>query len=330
MSRCVVSLLGMLCVGAVALPAQQVGQNMQVKVAKVRVHTTASVDAAKVSDLTKGTVVTVVATQDNWVKVKLADQKTMGWIRDDMLEAAPATASADASAASTSNSMPAEAAPPPSPARMAPPPPPPAQREVAPPPPSEASAPMHRSKMASSSSSHGQHGGLALFGGLTSFKQKYSGDGANASSGSASGFGVGLGVVAPMGDHFGIEIDLDYLQTGASSGTGDDKETVHVNNAGGSFLLRPAFGTGSVKFVAMAGGFGRVLVNCSDSPSIDVACKFPVGTNRFNYGAELGVGVMIGRIEVQGRYDIGLANLTKQQTYSTKTDGFLILAGFVL
>ncbi len=332
MSRFFVSLFGMLAVSAVALPAQQVGQNMQVKVSKVRMHSGASVDSAKVRDLTKGTVVTVVATDGNWVKVKLADQKTMGWIRDDMLDAAPGMSGADATATSASDNGAAMAAPPPPPTRMAPPPPPPT-RTAAPTPPLTTPTPLPAPHTNMSSPSRGQHGGLALFGGLTQFKFSSSVAGNNANVTNASGFVVGLGGVAPLGGHFGLEIDADYAQKGTAYSYSGTKGSTHVNNAEADLLLRPVFGNGSAKLFLLGGGYAAVAINCKYSPASSGACKITSDENRIDYGADVGAGIMYGRIALQGRYQIGVANLNNSSTKATekiKNKGFEIMIGFVL
>lgn len=320
MSRSLVSLVGLLFTVAVALPAQQAGQSMRVTGSRVNLRTAASVDSGIVKQLSKGTMVTVDSVDGRWVKVKVDGQSTTGWIRDDLVAAVSTPTANTANGSSTTASETSTSAPPP------PPPPPPARstaRQAPPPPPPPAPKP---EKVASTSAPSGQHGGLELFGGLTSFKEKFTGDGESESSDNASGFIAGFGIVAPAGNHFGIEIDFDYLQTGGKF-TG---VTEHTNAAGGSFLLRPVFGNGSAKVFVVGGPYARFAINCAFSPKQDSDCSIGSDVNRFGYGAEVGAGVMFGRLMVQGRYDIGLANLTKTDRETVKSSGLVVMGGFIL
>jgi len=107
---------------------------------------------------------------------------------------------------------------------------------------------------------------------------------------------------------------------------------VHDNYATGSLLLRPAFGSGPVRFFLLGGGEVGYLINCSSTTTGTSlgACTIESDQNRVDYGAIVGGGISFGPLAVQVRYNIGVANLTNTSGETAKSKGVLVLGSLIL
>jgi hypothetical protein len=323
MKRLLLSLFCVLVFFALPAAGQQTA-TVKVNANSVNLRRGASVDSGVVQALAKGTLLTVLSREGNWIKVQVQDQTASGWVRSDLVDAVPAS--------------PAAATPPPaaSPARnnsVAPPPPPPAP---APPPPPVANA-VAAPKPASSGKEDGYRGGLTLFGGLSSFSIDITPAATGVTMGNASGFAAGIGFVAHLGGPIGLELDGDYVQGGfAETGTFGGTSltaTVHDNNVGGALLLRPAFGSGPVRVFLQGGASVAYAINCSESYSVGTAptCKIDSTQNRTDEALVIGAGVSYGMLALQVRYHIGLNNLNNNSTGDiVKSKGLLFLVSVIL
>jgi Bacterial SH3 domain len=336
MKRRLVSLLSLFFLFAWSASAQQPA-SMRVNADRVNMRKGPSVDSGIVRSLTKGTVVSVVSHDGNWVNVQLPGQTTTGWVRSDLLDAVPAA----------SSSMAPATMPPPAPSSMqtnavAPPPPPPTPptrtttptKTIAPPPAPKPSKPPAPPKSTSGGKNDSYHGGFTLFGGITSFSADVTPSlPAGTTLGNASGFEAGLGIIAHLGGPIGLELDGAYVQGGFTSTTAGTTTTQHDNNAGGALLLRPAFGSGPVRFFVLGGANVGYLIDCTESVTGVTpapACKPGANRNRTDYGAVIGGGLSFGPLAVQVRYHIGMANLDKTAGATVKSKGIAVLASLIL
>jgi hypothetical protein len=318
MKRYFVPLLAGLIMLAAPLAAQQT-ESMRVNADRVNLRKAPSIDSGIVRSLSKGTVVTIVARDGNWTRVQLPGQPTTGWVRSDLLVAAPAAPAA-------SQGIKPASPPPPAPAAKhessTPPPLPPAPRST---PPKPAPPPNDR---ASGSADASYHGGFTVFGGMTMFNYNVTPAGSFTGV-NASGFAAGLGLIAHLGGPVGLEVDAQYVQKGYADNTGSVKASRHDNFAGGALLLRPAFGSGRVRVFLLGGAEAGYEINCAKSSGATCTIE---GTmeSRTDYGALVGGGVSFGPVAAQLRYDLGLANLNKVAGVTVKTKGLLILGSLIL
>ncbi len=138
------------------------------------------------------------------------------------------------------------------------------------------------------------------------------------------GFVGGLGFIAHLGGPIGLELDGDYVQGGFSVPVGlGVTATRHDNNVGGALLLRPAFGSGPVRFFLQGGASVAYLINCSQSNSdgTSPSCKVASSDKRTDEALVVGAGVSYGIIALQGRYHIGLNNLDTTPGETAKSKG---------
>lgn len=320
MQRYFVPLLAGLIVLAAPLAAQQT-ESMRVNADRVNLRKAPSIDSGIVRSLSKGTVVSIVARDGNWTKVQLPGQSTTGWVRSDLLVAAPAAPAA-------SQGIKPSAAPPPPPAAsptpahaVNSPPPAPAPRGA---PPKPAPSPRDPGSVSADGS---YHGGFTVFGGITMFKVTQTPSTFTAEN--ASGFAAGAGIIAHLAGPIGIELDGLYVQEGVAVTAAGVKTTTHDNYGGGALLLRPAFGSGRVRVFVEGGAQAAYLLSCSYSGG--TTCTVDSNDqNRLDYGAVVGGGVSFGPLAVQVRYDIGVANLSKVSGSTVKSNGLLVLGSLIL
>jgi uncharacterized protein YraI len=314
MKRYLVSLLALLCLCLVALPAAgQQTETVKVNANSVNLRKGASVDSAIVQALAKGTLLTVLSRAGNWVKVQVQGQTASGWVRSDLVDAVPVGAAAATTPAR--NNL------------VAPPPPPPAKTVAAP-------------RPASSAKDDGYRGGLTLFGGLTSFSINSTPALVDVTFGNATGVAAGIGFIAHLRGPIGLELDGDFIQDGAAAvalvgATTPVTFTTHDNNIGGALLLRPAFGSGPVRGFLQGGASLAYLISCSQNESnatttVTVACTVDSSERRTDVALVLGAGASYRMLALQVRYHIGLTNLTNLSGYTEKSNGLLVLLSVIL
>jgi uncharacterized protein YraI len=325
MKRVFAVLLSLVVLAALPARAQQT-ESMRINASRVNMRRAPSIDSTIVRALAKGTIVTVLARDGNWIKVQLPGQATNGWVRSDMLTSIPATASTvppginpakGSSGATTPSSSTAEPASTPPPAANK------GSYKPVPPPP----APKPPKTMASGPSDGSYHGGFTIYGGMTMFNYKVTPTGSFTGE-NASGFAAGLGLIAHLGGPIGLELDAQYVQKGSADGSGSTKESQHDNYAGGALLLRPAFGSGKVRVFLLGGAEVGYLINCKAS-SGSTCTVDATERKRTDYGALVGGGISFGPLAVQLRYDIGMANLDKTAGVTAKNKGLLILGSLI-
>lgn len=175
------------------------------------------------------------------------------------------------------------------------------------------------------------HGGFTVFAGLTSFTADFT-PAQSFTVQNASGFAAGIGYIAHLGGPIGLEFNAGYIQGGYAGTDGTTTATIHDNNVGGALLLRPAFGSGPVRFFLLGGASFAYLIDCSESETgvTAPACKVNSTENRTDYGLAIGGGVQYGMVAVQLRYDIGIANLSNTAGTTAKSKGLLILGSLIL
>jgi uncharacterized protein YgiM (DUF1202 family) len=313
MKRCLVALLSLLCLVVLPAAGQQTA-TVKVNANSVNLRRGASVDSGVVQALAKGTLLTVLARDGNWIKVQVQGQAASGWVRSDLVDAVPASPAA------------AQTPPAASPTRsnsVAPPPPPAAKAVAAP-------------KPVSSAKDDGYRGGLTLFGGLTSFSISDTPPPTGVTLGNASGVAAGIGFIAHLGGPIGLELDGDYVQGGyaatVTSGGTTLAGTTHDNNVGGALLLRPAFGSGPVRGFLLGGVSVAYTINCSESVTTGAAttCTIDSTQNRTDEALVIGAGASYSMLALQVRYHIGLNNLTSLSGYTVKSKGLLVLLSVIL
>ena len=310
MKRYLFSLLSLLFLFAAPAPGQQ-PETMRVNADRVNLRKAPSTDSAVVRGLTKGALVTVVSRDGNWVKVQLQGQSTTGWVRSDLLDPVPVPFAPGAPSPVQN-----QTAPPPPPATGAPTPPP-----ASVPPPKPPAEPKDASYRA----------GFTVFGGVTMFKAVIT---PASTLNNANGFMGGAGIISHLGGPIGIEIDGAYVQKGFALTAGGATDTEHDNYGQGAFLLRPAFGSGPVRFFLLGGGEVGYLINCTYATTGSTApgsCTIDNNTvNRMDYGLLVGGGVSFGPLAVQVRYDMGIANLSKTTGTTAKNQGLMVLGSLIL
>lgn len=326
MKRYLVSLLSVLFLFALPASGQQ-SETMRINADRVNLRRAPSVDSGIVRALAKGTLVTVVSRDGNWVKVQLQGQTATGWVRSDLLVAVPTASAppppAQPSAPSGQGQRNLVAPPPPPPPPVAPP----AARRVDPPrppkPPKAPSAPGNSS----------YRGGFTVFGGITSFTGVVT-PAPGFTLENASGFMGGIGIVKHIGGPVGIEIDGAYVQKGSAETVSGTKFTEHDNYAQGALLLRPAFGSGAVRVFLLGGGEVGYLLGCkfaTTGTGPAGTCTIPTqAVSRIDYGLLVGGGVSFGPLAVQVRYDLGIANLSKTAGVTAKNKGLMVLGSLIL
>jgi hypothetical protein len=280
-----------------ALPAAgQQTETVKVNANSVNLRRGASVDSGIVQALAKGTLLTVLARDGNWVKVRVQGQAASGWVRSDLVDAVPVT--------------PAAATPPP------------ARKSAAP--------------TSSGGKDDSYRGGFTLFGGLTSFSINAATTTSIATYDNASGVAAGIGFIAHLGGPVGLELDGDYVQSGfnyvESIGPVSIAGTIHDNNVGGALLLRPAFGSGPVRGFLQGGVSIAYAINCSENYSDGTAttCKFAASQNRTGEALVIGAGASYRMLALQVRYHIGLNNMTTLSGQTGKSKGLLVLLSVIL
>jgi uncharacterized protein YgiM (DUF1202 family) len=298
MKRYLVSLLALLCLVALPAAGQQTA-TVKVNANSVNLRKAASVDSGIVQALAKGTLLTVLSREGNWIKVQVQGQTASGWVRSDLVDAVPASAAAAAA--------------------------PPAVKAGAAPTP------------ASTAKDDGYRGGLTLFGGITSFSIKATPlPSTGLTFGNATGIAAGIGFIAHLGGPIGLELDGDFVQDGAettyTSGATTIEGTVHDNNVGGALLLRPAFGSGPVRGFLQGGASFAYTINCSESASTGTAmpCTIDSSEPRSDVALVLGAGASYSMLALQVRYHIGLSNETNIPGYTVKSNGLLVLLSVIL
>jgi hypothetical protein len=175
------------------------------------------------------------------------------------------------------------------------------------------------------------HSGFTLFGGITSYTIDVT-PASTVAPGNASGFTGGIGMITHLGGPIGLEFDAAYVQGGYSGTVGVNTLTVHDNNVAGAVTLRPAFGSGPVRFFLQGGGSVAYLINCSETETgvTSPTCKVDSSQNRTDYGVLIGAGASYGMLALQVRYHIGLNNLTTTSGETVKSKGLLVIASLIL
>jgi uncharacterized protein YgiM (DUF1202 family) len=299
MKRYLVSLLAVLCLCLVALPAAgQQTATVKVNANSVNLRRGASVDSGIVQALAKGTLLTVLSRDANWIKVQVQGQTASGWVRSDLVDAVPASSAAAATA--------------------------PAKTVAAP-------------RPASSAKDDGYRGGPTLFAGLTSFSINFTPSPTGVTYGNVSGIAAGIGFIAHLHGPIGLELDGDFVQDGvaatATFGNGVVVTyTTHDNNVGGALLLRPAFGSGPVRGFLQGGASLAYLISCSQSASTGTvpACTVDSSGPRSDVALVLGAGASYRMLALQVRYHVGLTNLLTTTGATEKSKGLLVLLSVIL
>jgi hypothetical protein len=325
MKRLFAVLLSLIVLATLPVMAQQ-PESMRVNADRVNLRKSPSIDSSIVRSLAKGTVVAVLARDGNWVKVQLPGQPTNGWVRSDLLTAVPATASTVPAGMNPAKASSAPSSPAPVSSAMQPGSTPPAapkssSKTLAPPP-----APKPVKPSSSSLPDGSYHGGFTIYGGMAMYKITETPS--TVTTENATGFAAGLGIIAHLGGPIGIELDAQYVQQGFAQTESGVKTTVHENYAGGALLLRPAFGSGRVRFFVQGGAQAGYLLSCAYSGGSTCTISSTEQT-RIDYGALVGGGISFGPLAVQVRYNFGVANLSKVSTNTVKSTGLMVLGSLI-
>ncbi|MCT3673671.1 PorT family protein [Elizabethkingia anophelis] len=141
------------------------------------------------------------------------------------------------------------------------------------------------------------------------------------------GFQAGLGVNIPVGkDGFSIQPELNYIQKGvAFKPAGASKTNYNLN-----YLEIP---------VLLKYSFGPVYVNAGPSIGFRLGqsnkVKEALGkTKSVDFGLQMGLGAAIpagpGKLIVDGRYNLGLSNISDVKGENIKNRGFVFSLGYAI
>jgi hypothetical protein len=145
--------------------------------------------------------------------------------------------------------------------------------------------------------------------------------------GSRAGFVGGLSFTARLGGGISFAPEALFAQKGTDiiyGGTTAGSFQANYLEVPLLFRARVAGGHRGHLFLT-AGGQYSAKLNCKIAATTgsDLDCNDTFGANGgikdYDYGAVFGVGVSAGRITLSGRYDLGLANLNKDDSSDAST-----------
>ena len=152
-----------------------------------------------------------------------------------------------------------------------------------------------------------------------------------------SGFAGGLSLTMGVANGVSIGPEALYVQKGSNlalvSGALSGSGWAKIGYVEVPLLLRVGFKAGSSRIFVTAGPQFSYRLNCTASLPVysggvisnntgdcDTVVPSPGGIKTTDYGVIFGAGVAMGKISVSVRYDLGMANVNKDQTTGADTD----------
>ena len=170
----------------------------------------------------------------------------------------------------------------------------------------------------------GAQSGFGIVGGLVSANVSQSPQAAGVTYNSRTGFAAGISLTAELAKGISIGPEALYAQKG--SNLASSVGTLYTGFAKATYvevplLLRIGLGSGATHFFVTAGPEVSFNLNCRTAvigliPEMD--CNDPAdpksGVKSTDYGVMFGAGVAMGRLSISARYDLGLANISRDNT----------------
>ena len=147
-----------------------------------------------------------------------------------------------------------------------------------------------------------------------------------------TGFAAGLSLKAGVANGVSIGPEVLYVQKGTNATFGVGSATTYAGWVKAAYvevpvLLRIAFGSSGTRFFVTGGGQYSYQLSCTaavpalvggvvvtNPDACDKVFTAPAGLKTSDYGAVFGAGVSMGKISFSGRYELGLANVNKDET----------------
>ncbi len=175
-------------------------------------------------------------------------------------------------------------------------------------------------------------GGFGIVGGLVSANVSFEGDD-EFDFGSRTGFALGISMNRPFANGLEFAPELLYVQKGAKAEQSGDSYAVKLGYVEAPILFRMVFGDGSARPFVLGGPVVGFNVGCKvtftssgDSGSED--CDDD-DIESVDYGIMFGGGIMMQRLSLSIRYDLGLANVNASEGGGEqKNRALMLLAGY--